>query len=196
MAYPAVDGPYGLIPVKRLDGLPYAGAVRHYRIASGYAANIFTGDPVKLVTGGTIEFDTPDAAMTPVGIFLGCSYTDADLGFVQRMHWPSGQVADDAVAYVCDDPNILMKVAIVSSGTTIGSMAITDIGANATMVNNTGSTATGKSRAAISQTSATAGTEPLRIVDLVEETRDTSGGYTEALVKWNAGHQMNDLGGV
>jgi len=36
----------------------------------------------------------------------------------------------------------------------------------------------------------------LRIVSLVEETKNTSGGFTEALVKWNAGHQFNNTTGV
>ena len=30
MAYPTVDGPYGLVPVKLLSGTPYAGVTRQY----------------------------------------------------------------------------------------------------------------------------------------------------------------------
>ena len=66
MAYPTVSGPYGLVPVKLLSGTPYAGTVRQYKIASGYGTAIFYGDAVKLVTGGTVERDTFDAAMTPI----------------------------------------------------------------------------------------------------------------------------------
>lgn len=197
MAYPSVDAPYGLVPVKRLDGLPYAGATRQYRIASGYATSIYKGDPIKLVTGGTVEFDTPDAAMTPIGVFMGCSYTDPNLGYkLFSNYWPASTVASDAVAYVVDDVDVLFKVAIVSSGTTIGDLAITDIGANIAMVDNTGDSATGVSRAAGSDTSATTNTLPLRIVELVEETKNASGGYTEAYVKWNAGHQFSNTTGV
>ena len=76
MAYPTVDGPYGLLPVKLLSGSPYSGVTRQYRIASGFATDIFYGDAVKLVTGGTVERDTFDAAMTPIGVFLGCTFTD------------------------------------------------------------------------------------------------------------------------
>lgn len=197
MAYPSVDAPYGLVPVKRLDGLPYAGAMRQYRIASGYATTIYKGDPVKLVTGGTVEFDTPDAAMTPIGVFMGCSYTDPNLNYqIFSNSWPANTVASDAVAYVVDDVNVLFKVAIVSAGTTIGDLAITDIGANVAMVNNTGDSTTGVSRAAASDTSATTSTLPLRIVELVEETKNSSGGYTEAYVKWNAGHAFNSTTGI
>lgn len=196
MAYPTVEAPYGLVPVKRLDGMPYAGATRQYKIASGYGTSIFKGDAVKLVAGGTVERDTADAAMTPVGVFMGCSYTDATSGLVHSQYFPANTVASDIVAYVVDDPSVLFKVAIVSSGTTIGDLAAADVGANVAMVDNTGSTITGNSKIAGSHTAATTATLPLRIVELVEETKNSSGGYTEALVKWNAGHQLDNTTGI
>lgn len=196
MAYPSIEGPYGLVPIGLVGGRPFNQAIVHMDIASGYATAIFNGDAVKRVTDGTVERDAADAAMTPVGVFLGCSYTDPLLGFVQSNYWPAGQVADDAVAYVLDDPDALFKVAIVSSGATIGSMAKTDIGANAALVDNTGNTVTGRSRIAVSESTDTTNTLPVRIVDLVEETRDSNGGYTEAIVKWNAGHQYSNTTGV
>jgi hypothetical protein len=193
MAYPTVSAPYGMIPIGKIGGFNNH-AIRHISIASGYAVDLFNGDPVKLVTGGTVEFDTPDAAMTPIGVFLGCFYTDATLGPTYRNYWPASTVASDAVAYVADDPDQLFKVAVVSSGTTIGSVALTDVGANLQMVNNTGNTTTGKSKAAVNATSATTNTFPLRLIDLVEETKNTSGGYTEAIVKWNA--TMHSYGAI
>ncbi len=197
MAYPAVSAPYGLVPVNRVDGLPYAGATRNFKIASGYNTSIFKGDAVALVTGGTVQRDTFDAAMTPVGVFMGCSYTDPVLKYkIFSNYYPADTVASDIEAVVVDDPNVIFKVAVVSSGTTIGDLAITDIGANVAGVNNTGSTATGNSACAISDTSATTATLPFRIIGLVEETKNASGGYTEALVKWNAGHQYNNTTGI
>jgi hypothetical protein len=197
MAYPSVSGPYGLVPVKLLSGVPFVGVTRHYKIASGYATTIFNGDAVKLVTGGTIERDTFDAAMTPIGVFLGCSYTDPSLGYkLFSQSYPASTVASDIEAYVLDATDALFKVAVVSSGTTIGDLAQTDIGANVAGVDNTGDSVSGNSRCAISDTSATTNTLPFRIVGLVEETKNTSGGYTEAYVKWNAGHQFNNTTGV
>jgi hypothetical protein len=169
---------------------------RQYKIASGYATSIFAGDAVKLVTGGTVERDTFDAAMTPIGVFMGCSYTDATLGKVFRQYFPASTAADDIMAYVVDATDVLFKAAVVSSGTTIGDLALTDLGANVAGVDNTGDTASGNSRCAISDTSATTNTLPFRIVGLVEETKNASGGYTEAYVKWNAGHQLSNTTGV
>ena len=197
MAYPNVEAPYGLRPVKLVSGSPFVGITRQYKIASGYATNIFNGDAVRLVTSGTIERDAADAAMTPIGVFLGCSYTDPNTK--QKLfsqYYPAGTAADDIYAYVADGTDILFKVVVVSSGTTVGALALTDLGANVAMVDNAGDTNTGNSKIAISATTATTATLPLRIVELVEETRNAAGGYTEALVKWNAGHQFNNTTGV
>ncbi|MGB1651655.1 MAG: hypothetical protein ACPHEP_11540 [Acidimicrobiales bacterium] len=197
MAYPTISAPYGLVPVKLLSGVPYVGVTRHYGIASGYNTSIFNGDAVTLVTGGTVERDTFDAAMTPIGVFVGCSYTDPTLGYkVFSQYYPANTVASDIQAYVVDATDVLFKVAVVSSGTTIGDLAITDIGANVAGVDNTGDSATGNSKCAISDTSAATATLPFRIVSLVEETKNASGGYTEAYVKWNDGHQFNNTTGV
>ena len=121
MAYPSVSGPYGLVPVKLLSGTPFVGGVyRQMNIASGYATSIFFGDAVKVVTGGTVERDTFDAAMTPVGVFMGCKYTDPNLGYeLYSQSYPAGTVASDIEAYVADATELLFKAAVVSSGTTI-----------------------------------------------------------------------------
>jgi len=197
MAYPTVGGPYGLVPVKLLSGTPYVGTVRHYSIASGYGTSIFYGDAVKLVTGGTVERDTFDAAMTPIGVFMGVTYTDPNTSQLTfKQYYPASTSASDIKAYVCDATDVLFKVAVLSSGTTIGDLAQTDVGANVAGVDNTGDTVSGNSRCGISDTSATTATLPFRIVDLVEETKNSSGGFTEAYVKWNAGHAFDNTTGV
>ena len=141
MAYPTVSGPSGLVPVKLVSGVPFVGVTRQYSIASGYNTNIFNGDAVKLVTGGTVERDTADAAMTPMGVFLGCTYTDPTLGYqLFSQHYPANTVASDIMAYVADGTDVLFKVAVLSSGAgatpVIGDLAITDLGANVAMINN------------------------------------------------------------
>ena len=169
MAYPIVNGPYGLIPINLIGGQVFAGATRQIPIASNYGTSIFYGDPVKLVSSGTLERDTPDAAMTPVGVFLGCSYTDPTFGKVFRQYYPQNTVASDIVAYVQDDPDALFKVAVVSGTTVIAAVGRTFVGNNVEMVNNTGSTTTGNSAAAVKDP-ATTDTLPLRIIDVVTDT--------------------------
>jgi hypothetical protein len=198
MAYPTIDGPYGLRPVNLQGGRPYAGAIRHIKIASGYDTDIFYGDVVELVAAGTIERDAATATLAAgaVGVFLGCAYTDATLGFVHSQYWPANQVADDAVAYVCDDPDALYKVAVCSTGTTMASVTRAEaLGANIALLDNAGVTATGNSKIAADEGSQnTTATLPLRVVDLVEETKNSSGEYVELIVKLNFGQTLATTG--
>lgn len=195
MAYPTVSAPYGLVPVNLIGGQVYAGAVREIPIASGYAANVFNGDVVKMVAAGTIEKDTGTATATPIGVFMGCSFTDADRGYVNSNYWPTGQVAADAVAYVADDPSLCMKVALVSGTTVIAPYTRAElVGANAPLVQNAGSTANGRSKVAIDGSGATTTKSlPMRIIDLVEETTDSNGEYTECIVIWNTSYFDTDV---
>ena len=197
MAYPTIDKPYGLKPINLIGGQVYAGSTRLMAIASGEGTSIFFGDAVKL-TGGYITRDPADSAMTPVGVFMGCTYTDPNSNQkVFKQYFPSGTVASDIKAYVVDDYDALFKVAVVSSGTTISGVTQAAVGFNAALVDNTGSTITGDSLVAISVTTATTNTLPVRIVDVVPDTANSLGSYTEVIVKWNFGmHQYQNATGV
>jgi hypothetical protein len=165
MAYPTVSGPYGLIPINLIGGQVFASATRSIPITSGSATDIFFGDVVKLNSSGTLSKDVGTNAATPVGVFLGCSYTDPTFGKTFRQYYPANTVASDIVAFVQDDPDCLYKVAVVSSGTTIGTVTRANVGENAVLVQNAGNTDTGNSRVAISSTLGTTATFPIRIID-------------------------------
>lgn len=155
--------PYGLIPVKKVGGQPYVNASNTYKIASGYATSIFNGDVVKLASpGGTVQKDTGTTTATPIGVFVGCSYTDPVYGLTFRNYWPASTVAADAVAYVVDDPDVIFKIQGDGLGTIYGQESI---GTNAALVQTAGSTVTGKSAVALdSSTVATTAALPLKIV--------------------------------
>jgi hypothetical protein len=115
MAYPTVSAPYGLKPINLIGGQVFAGATRQIPIASGYATDLLNGDVVKLTTDGTLVKDTGTTTATPVGVFLGCSYTSPVLKYkLFSQYYPASTVASDIVAYVADDPDLLFKVAVVS----------------------------------------------------------------------------------
>ena len=199
MAYPTVSAPYGLIPINLVGGRVFAGATRQIPIGSGEATAIFYGDVVKFNTDGNLTRDTSTDAATPIGVFLGCSYSDPTFGKVFRQYYPAGTVASDIVGIVCDDPDALFKAAVVSSSTTISYMGRTDVNRNATLVQNNGSTVTGNSAVGIQSTTGTATTLPVRIVDFVPETTIAGepGSYTEVIVKWVAGvHRYTNPTGV
>jgi hypothetical protein len=199
MAYPTVDSPYGLIPINLIGGQVFAGATRQIPISTNSSTAIFYGDVVKLNSNGTLDKDAGTSAATPVGVFLGCSYTDPVFGKTFRQYYPGTTNIADVVAYVQDDPDALYKVAVVSANATIGTVTRTAVGNNAVLVQNTGSTVTGNSKVAVSATTATTSTWPVRIVDVIPETSPVGnpGSYTEVVVKWNQGmHQYLNPTGV
>ena len=49
----------------------------------------------------------------------------------------------NVVAYVVDDPSVLFKVAVVSSGTTMSTLTRAAVGANCTVAANSGNANTG-----------------------------------------------------
>ena len=199
MAYPTVDAPYGLKPINLVGGQGFAGATRQIPIASGYNTNILNGDLVKLVASGTLEKDAGTTTATPVGVFLGCRYTDPNLGYeLYSQQFPANTVASDIVAYVADDPDQLYKVAVVSGTTVIAGVGRTVVGNNVALVQNAGSTATGNSKVAVLSTSAaTTNTLPIRVIDVVAETATAADTYVELVVKFNWGmHQYQNATGV
>jgi hypothetical protein len=203
MAYPSVSGPYGLIPINLIGGQVFASATRLIPIATNSSTAIFFGDVVKLASTGTLAKDVGTDTATPVGVFLGCSYTDPTYGKTFRQSYAATTNITDIVAYVQDDPDALFKVAVVSATTTIGFVTRANVGENAVLVQNTGSTITGNSKVAIDDTTGTTATFPLRIIDVIAETQSAAGSYTEVVVKWNApssnsvgGHQYHQPTGI
>jgi len=187
--------PYGARPVGTLSASgSFTGKVRHYGIASGYGTAIFYGDFVKLVAAGTVEKDTGTTTLTPVGIFLGVSYTDPNTSqktFSQ--YFPASTAADDIQAYVLDDPNVLFEMQAD------GSAAVTNIGNNVAVVQTAGSTSIGTSKNAIdiSTAATTTATLPVRIVDISPKSDNASGdSYTDLVAKFNAGHIMDNTTGI
>lgn len=199
MAYPTVSAPYGLKPVNLIGGQVFAGATRQFNIASAYGTSIFNGDVVKLVAGGTIEKDTGTTAATPVGVFLGCSYVNAQGQTIFQQYFPASTAAPTGTvitAYVADDPDQLYKAVLVtgttadnaSSGLLPTYLGRTVIGSNAQLVQNAGSTTTGDSKVGVytAAGATTTATLPVRIIDVVPDTANSSGNFVEVVIKWNA----------
>jgi len=206
MAYPTVDRPYGLKPLNLYGGTPFAGATRQYRIASAYDTSIFYGDPVEIVDSGTIiksAITTARATVTTsqiIGVFLGCSYVNAQGQTIFAQYFPANTTAPTGTyitAFVCNDPDTLFK-AVIATGATANDVTsgllpssttqYTVIGTNVALVQNSGLTTTGDSRVAVAS-SATTGTLPLNVVDVVPETSYVNGSgnivFPELIVRWN-----------
>jgi hypothetical protein len=196
--------PYGLKPVKRADGMPYAGATSQYLIdPAGEATNLFYGQAVIIGADGYIALATGTGAdlttnsisgttgVGTIGVFVGCEYVNSSGQTVQAQYYPSGTAnGGDIKAYVVDDPNVLFQAQLDGAG------AQTIIGTNtffaAAQSTSTGNTATGNSTSALDATVKTAAAA-FRVVAHVSPADDA---YPDVLVKINPGaHQMtNNVG--
>jgi len=199
MAYPTVSAPYGLVAINRVDGMPYAGAIRQLPIASTLATAIYDGDIVNIAAGGTIQKSTVTVDSTTAaanytsGVFVGCQYVNTQGQTVQAQYYPGNAAATSAVAYVVDDPLALFKVAVTYSGNaTVTTVNQSIIGTNMSIRQGTGSTTTGDSAVSVYATNAqgNAAALPVRVIAVVPETAASAGNYTEVLVKIN-NHQYN-----
>ena len=186
--------PNGAVPINTTSASgSFTGKVQHIKIASGYDTLISWGDFVKLVAAGTIEKDAGTTTATPVGVFMGCSYTDPTTSQpTYAQMWTADVAASDAMAYVLTDPNVLFQMQ--------GDGAITQamLGSNFAIVVTAGSTTIGRSKSAVDQsTSATTNTLPLRIVDYVDGPDSAVGdAYTDVIMKFNVGHQYVNTTGI
>jgi len=204
MAYPTVDKTYGFKPVNRLDGLPYAGAIRQIPIAAAYATAILNGDTVQVDTNGYIVASTVTSSGNIVGVLIGCQYVNSNGQTVQGQYYPAALSTSTALAfaYVVDDPSAVFKVvATVASSTVPTAYSRAIVGANVAIVLNAGSTTTGDSFYGIDGSSAnTTNTLPVRVVDVVPDTATgpatvAASTYYEFLVKFNTA-QYNSTTGI
>ena len=181
--------PQGLKPVKRADGMPYAGATTEYLIdPAGEATNIFNGQIVIIGADGYIALSTATGAdlttnaignvtgTGALGVFVGCEYENDQGQTVHSNYYPSGKL--NAKAYVVDDPNVLFQAQADAV------MAQSDLGMCTTFAavqsTSTGSTVTGNSNTAL-DADATSATKAFKIVGFVSPPTDA---FPDILVKF------------
>lgn len=157
----ATNAPFGLRPAFHPSGLDRAQALAG-GIVSAYANSILKGQPVKYVTGGTIEEVTGTEAF--VGAFAGVEWTDTTGRRRVSNYWPAltSYETGSCVAYFYNDPNIVYEIQAD------GAVAQSSIGDEANFVNLTaGSTVTGLSQCRLNSTLVGANNSgQMRIVDI------------------------------
>jgi len=159
----STSAPFGFRPSYHNSGQMRPKA---YTIASAYAANIFSGDPVKLTDNGVIQLGTSDGTrsgttdgISLLGIFAGCQYNDANGRPVVSPFWPSGATGTEIVAWVYDDPETLFDVQYTNPGTPGVTTVQTAVGEECdwTVASPGGSTQTGLSNTQLTVIQATSG---------------------------------------
>ena len=188
--------PMGARPVGSLVSAAYNAKITHYKINNAYGTDIFYADFVKWADNNpntTIQKDTGTTSMTPIGVFLGCSYTDPSTGQTTfNQYYPASTAADDIMAYVASDPFLVMQMQSDEA------LTQDDLGKNVAVVQTGGSTAIGTSKNAIDGSTAnTTNTLPLKIIDFVEGPDSAIGdAKTDVLVMFNVGHQLLNATGI
>ena len=121
--------PYGLKPIKRVDGMPYAGATESFLIdPAGYNTNIFYGSVVIINASGYINISTATGAdittnnlggsgVGAIGVFVGCEYTNAQGQRIWSQYYPANTTGV-VNAYVVTDPNVDRKSTRLNSSHT------------------------------------------------------------------------------
>ena len=195
----ATASPYGFKAVNELGGLPYAGSTRSFLIdPAGYNTNIYNGTLVYVNTSGYLNIVTGTGAdgttnsfpgsgtlTGAVGVFVGCTYINAQGQVIYAQYYPANTTGVVS-AYVIDDDRAVFQVQAA------GTISQTELGNNVYLANaqstSTGSTTTGNSNIAVNATAITT-TAAFRIVGFVQSTTSQVGdAYTDILVKFNPGY--------
>lgn len=161
------DAAFGLKPVRMMGGSPYSGGQSRYRIANNLSGKIFQGDLVKQVTGGGIERAAAGSTVPVVGVFNGCEYTDPTSGEqVYSNYYPGSIAADDIIAFVIDDKNVVFEVQADDT------FPVADLFGNFDIVDQatTGDVYSGRSNVELDVTTgATTTTLPLKAIDISQD---------------------------
>ena len=159
----STSAPFGFRPSYHNSGQMRPKA---YVLASGYAINVFSGDPVKLTSDGVVQLGTSDGTrsgttdgITLLGIFAGCQYNDATGKPTISPFWPASTTGTNITAWVYDDPETLYAVQYANPGTPGTDSVQTAVGAEADwrVASPGGSTQTGLSNTWLTVLQATSG---------------------------------------
>ena len=154
----------GLTPSRRYSAGANTVQTRNYRIASGTASNMFTGDVVMVKEGNTTPVTVGNGNVNPpIGVFMGCFFEEnGEPKF--RQFWPANTSASNAYAIVCDDPQATFEVQCDASSS-VGD--IMEHNFEATL--GAGSTFPGRSGVGLDISTRTSGVGGMiRIIDFVD----------------------------
>jgi len=174
---PNINAPRGFKPLRYVDNRPYSGGENTYRLNSGYATSIFSGDVVKLLTTGYLAKAAAGDQMR--GVALGFKYVNAAGTWLTVPFWLAGtvtQAGSDVQVLVVDDPNVIFE-AVFTNSTSVPATA--DIGANFNLFDAGGTVGTGLSGEGVDYSTLTASTAQFNLIEYVQRIdNDTTSAYS------------------
>ena len=186
-----VNAPLGLQAATYGISAPWSGGIQVFPITASYGTSLFLGDLLAFTNGQLVRYTAgTSAAAPPIGVFLGCTFTDPT-GVVQiQKYWPAAQAVKTgtiAVANVIVDPNTVFTIQSSAA------FAWSNLNKNCDVTFATaGNSLTGESGMQLDYTTiADTATLPLHVIsfDTVPGNAPTVGGtsaaYANVLVKLN-----------
>jgi hypothetical protein len=137
-------------------------------IATTYNTDIYTGQPVKMGTNGTLEVAAAGERL--VGAFAGCQYlpTGAQRPVISPS-WPANAGATDIIAYYTMDPYIVYEIQAD------GSVSQSEVGQQADFTNVANSNGLGYSTSTMSAATSSSVAAQLRVVGIANGINNEAG---------------------
>jgi len=189
-----IDSAFGFRPIRRLDGAAWTGNHTTRRMLTNAPA-LNRGDLVQQKADGYVQ--AISAAVTDhslLGVFVGCHYLAASLGYpIWSNYWPGAGATGEVDAFIIDDPNVVFEVQATAGPVTVADVGMT---ANPTVVASTN----GFSKWSLA-TPASLATAAFRVVALGSPASMVGNGYDHTTafnvveVAWND-HIYKQMAGV
>lgn len=176
------SAPFGLTPVRSLNGGPESGAVRRYKKEASVILG--PGDPVVLtgsaeaVTGIPLVTRAQGTEGTPTtitGVVVAIDPIRTDL---TKKHLAA---ADTGYVLVCDDPHMLFMIQDDGDSDT---PAVTDIGEAADLIVANANTTVGRSQVMIDASNIGTG-DQVQLMEFVQREGNEVGAYAKWIVRIN-----------
>lgn len=105
--------PFGFAPIRRFDGAAWTSNFTTLKMRANAPA-VNRGDCVSMdLTDGTVKLSAPGDSSLVRGVFVGCRYHLAAMGFpIWTNYWPGAGATQGTMvqAFVVDDPNVVFEV--------------------------------------------------------------------------------------
>ena len=187
------DSPFGMKPIKHLNGSPWNGKFNIYYKAVALNEAMFIGTPIQLAGSADTFGKYPTvklAGTSPIlGVIIGfpnTPYIAADVTDLDKLYSLASTASYVAVV---DDPSVIFEMQEDDAdGDTLDA---DDVGLNASATTESGSTTTGQSTVEIDRsTVATTSTFNLKLLRLVDRPGNAMGAYS----KWEVLINNHGLG--
>lgn len=203
------NNPFGFTPIRHKNGAPYNGSATPYIAISTYSADMFIGNAVLIVAGGSntaqstggdkfkagtlqsVELAATSGFITGVIVGFGVNRDDLSITY--------GPTDTERIVWVADDPDLVFIGQEDSAASE--NIQAADVGFNVNLVVGTGSKITGRAASLLDSTSAaTTNTHQLKVLRLYDvsdneiSTADTPAQYAVFEFMINLHSQRNPLG--